>query len=60
MSCTGAKIEVTPEMIAAGEEVYYRHQGGDGPLVNVAVFAIFKAMVAASPTLRRMGPVIEP
>lgn len=42
------ELEVTPEMIEAGEEAFARHDG----LPDVTVFAIFRAMVDASPTLR--------
>lgn len=46
------EIKVTPEMIGAGTEVLYRHGEADLGLDEVTVFAIFKAMMGASPKLR--------
>jgi len=47
-----AEIEITPAMIAAGTEVLYRHGEAGLQMDEVTVFAIFKAMVGASPKLR--------
>ncbi len=45
-------IEITREMIEAGADVFYDYDGLKFGTAETAAWAIFKAMVAASPTLR--------
>jgi hypothetical protein len=47
------EIEISPEMMEAGERAYWESQGrGDGPTAGEVCYAVFKAMAALSPKLR--------
>lgn len=48
------EIEVTPEMIAAGVAEFHGSRGMIFDTPESAVWSIFKAMIAGSPTLRSL------
>jgi len=45
----GSQVEITPEMIDAGWDAYYRLADEPGGMNNLAMAEIFKAMLAISP-----------